>query len=167
MARHEVRDDEERLVELSQAACMRLLSEHYVGRLALNHPEGPLVVPVNYAIDEGTIVFRTSLGAKLRAAEDREVAGFEVDHVDLERGLGWSVLVRGQLVEVTDERALEHVQELELAPFAGGTRDHYVSLQPTRVTGRRIPLPRVIPTSWHHISSTNTWFGRDGDDLLG
>lgn len=54
----------------------------------------PSVVPVNYAFSEEGIVVRTDEGAKLEAGRQRRVA-FQVDEIDAETHLGWSVLVRG------------------------------------------------------------------------
>ncbi len=159
--------DEGRLLHLDASTCLRLLASRHVGRVALNDPVGPVVFPVNYTVDAGTVLFRTTMGVKLAAAEDREAVAFQVDHVDPERRLGWSVLVRGRLDEVTDPDELDRLRDLPLDPFTGGTRDHYVRVMPASVTGRRIPIPDVIPDDWLRISSTNTWFGRDGDDLLG
>lgn len=42
---------------------------------------GPTVLPVNYHVDGGTIVYRTSSGSATALAAGSEVA-FEVDHVD-------------------------------------------------------------------------------------
>lgn len=160
--------DEDRLVELGVSTCLRLLSSAHVGRLAVNDPAGPVVFPVNYTVDGGTVLFRTTMGTKLAAAEAQEAVAFQVDHVDVPRRLGWSVLVRGRLAEVTDPDEIERLGELPLEPFAGGTRDHYVRVLAASITGRRIPIPRVIPDDWLTVPSTgNVWRGRDGDDLLG
>jgi Pyridoxamine 5'-phosphate oxidase len=45
--------------EIPLATCERLLSEHTVGRVAWRAPDGPELVPVNYAYNNKTIVFRT------------------------------------------------------------------------------------------------------------
>lgn len=159
--------DEGTLRHLDVSRCLQLLEDHHVGRVALNDPAGPLVFPVNYTVDGGTVVFRTTMGTKLAAAEEHEAVAFQVDHVDPDRHLGWSVLVRGLLVEVTDADELDRLRELPLEPFAGGTRNHYVRVMAASVAGRIIPIPETIPDDWLRIRSTNTWFGRDGDDLLG
>jgi nitroimidazol reductase NimA-like FMN-containing flavoprotein (pyridoxamine 5'-phosphate oxidase superfamily) len=44
-----------------------LLAERHLGRLALTDPDGPVIFPVNYAVDEGAVVFRTDPGTKLDA----------------------------------------------------------------------------------------------------
>lgn len=156
------------LQELDVDRCLALLGEHHFGRVAVNDEDGPVVFPVNYVLDRGTVVFRTSLGTKLDAAVGRSPATFEIDGVDERRRLGWSVIVRGRLEEVSDSGELERLRELDLEPFAGGERDHYVQVLSATITGRRIPLPEQIPTSWFDAPDVgHIWFGQDGSDLLG
>lgn len=80
---------------LSAEECWSLLSGAEVGRVAWNSEEGITVIPVNFAVAGTTITFRTREGAKLaRLTQPTEVA-FEVDEIDLETAIGWSVLARG------------------------------------------------------------------------
>ena len=44
---------------LDEAECLRLISAGGVGRIGYMGRFGPTVLPVNYALHEGTIVFRT------------------------------------------------------------------------------------------------------------
>src|ERR1700757_2445021 len=44
---------------MDEAECLRLISAGGVGRIGYTGRFGPTVVPVNYALHEGTIVFRT------------------------------------------------------------------------------------------------------------
>jgi uncharacterized protein len=53
--------------ELTDVECHTLLAERHLGRLALTDPGGPVIFPVNYAADEGAVVFRTDPGTKLDA----------------------------------------------------------------------------------------------------
>jgi len=53
---------------------MRLLATQRVGRLAAVAGHHPLVMPVNFALDHGIIVFRSSAGLKLDAAQHLNVA---------------------------------------------------------------------------------------------
>lgn len=139
---------EARLEELGVDTAMRLLGEHHLGRVALNDPGGPLVFPVNYAFVQGAVVFRSDMGTKLRAAESRATASFQIDHVDERLRIGWSVLVRGRLVEVVDPTEISRLDELHIDPIAPGGKTHLVRLQPRVITGRRIPLPESVPAGW-------------------
>lgn len=162
------RAQDSRLVELSVEACLDLLAAHHVGRLALVDEEGPLVLPVNYILDQGSVLFRTDEGTKLRATVGGGAVAFEIDGVDERRRIGWSVLVRGRVTEVTDPAELERVRLLPLHPFVGGYKEHYARVISTSMSGRRIPLPASIPEDWFDAPELgHTWRGRDGDDLLG
>lgn len=157
-----------RLIELDVDTCLRLLELHHVGRIAVNDDAGPLVVPVNYVLDRGTVVIRSDPGTKLAATEQRDRAAFEVDGIDEKRRLGWSVLVRGRLREIDDEEELDRLRDLPLDPFVGGEKAHYLRLDSSSITGRRIPLPSTIPHDWFDAADLgNIWFGQDGSDLLG
>lgn len=137
------------LEELTVETAMRLLDEHHLGRVALNDPGGPLVFPVNYVFDLGAVVFRSDAGTKLGAAERRVHASFQIDHVDEDHRVGWSVLVRGRLVEVVDPAEIARLDALHIDTFdPGAGKDHLVRLQPAVITGRRIPLPSEMPAGW-------------------
>jgi hypothetical protein len=128
------------LVELSTEECRTRLSTHGVGRLAVSTPAGPTVVPVNYSVVDDAVIFRTAPGATPAAAVGNQVA-FEVDHVDEALSKGWSVLVRGRAQEVTDPAAVHRLEERAYSgPWAGGTRDLWVRIEPADITGRAIAV---------------------------
>lgn len=124
---------------LDRDECLRLLAAEEVGRLAVVDRGAPVVFPVNYALDDETVVFRTDEGTKLGAA-GRAPACFEVDRFDRRRRTGWSVVVAGRLEEVTayDTATLERVRALAVDPWAGGAKAHWLRLAPGRITGRRV-----------------------------
>ncbi|MFI2435334.1 DUF1918 domain-containing protein [Streptomyces sp. NPDC018693] len=127
------------LRELAPEECRTLLSTHGVGRIAVSAPDGrPAVVPVNYDVVDGAIVFRTAPDSVPAAAVGAEVA-FEVDHVDEAMSQGWSVLAVGPASVVTEPDAVRRLtQRAHTTPWAGGERDMWVSIRPTSLTGRRI-----------------------------
>ena len=64
---------------------------------------------------------------------------FEADHLDQAHREGWSVLVQGHAHTVTDEREVKRLEDrTHLEPWAGGARDVYVRITPTRISGRCI-----------------------------
>ncbi|WP_405876463.1 MULTISPECIES: helix-turn-helix domain-containing protein [unclassified Streptomyces] len=124
--------------ELSVPECRALLSTHGVGRIAVPTASGPVVVPVNYSVVDGAIVFRTESGSTPAQASGCQVA-FEVDHIDDAFSRGWSVLVRGHARTVTDPEDIRRLADrARSAPWAGGHRDQWVRIDPLVVTGRRI-----------------------------
>jgi uncharacterized protein len=128
--------------ELTKAECFDLLAGEHLGRLAVVDDRGPVVFPVNYVLDRHTIVVRTEEGTKLDAAGRGSRACFEVDGFDEVTHSGWSVVVRGEVTEVTGEAELERLNGLLLRPWAPGTRNRFVRLLPATLTGRRIEAPR-------------------------
>ena len=134
--------------ELTDDECRRLLGERHLGRLALVDADGPVILPVNYTLDEGSVVFRTDPGSKLDAAAAGATVAFEVDAADERDRTGWSVVVRGQASEVSEPADLERLRTLPLYPWAPGAKARYVRIRPASVTGRRIALPADLPFTW-------------------
>ena len=127
-----------RVQELTKAECFELLAGEHLGRVAVVDDRGPVVFPVNFVLDRHTVVFRTEPGTKLHAAGLRGRVCFEADGTDAAARTGWSVIVRGEITEVTDPGELARLRELPLRPWAAGVRDHYVRILPAALTGRRI-----------------------------
>lgn len=153
------------LRHLTVESCLALLATRSVGRLAVDDGRGPTILPVNYRLERGAIVVRTSAGTKLDAAQQRARVAFEVDDVDEATGTGWSVVVRGRLVEMLDPYDRDQVLATPPMPFAAGARDHVVALLSSGISGRMLVPRHVSPRHGRHVD-TNTWSGRDGDDLL-
>jgi Predicted transcriptional regulators len=133
-----------RLHELGREECLRLIEPGGIGRIAWNGMTGPVVLPVNYKVHNGTIVFRTREGGIV----DRDLStgiegvelkvGFEVDRIDEVRREGWSVLVQGPAHHVTSPEEIAEVAAAGLETWAGGDREHYLRITPHQVSGRRI-----------------------------
>lgn len=125
---------------LDREACLTLVSEHplKIGRVAFVQDGYPVVLPVNYRVDQGSIVFRTGLGSKLDSAAGGSPLAFEVDAVDAQWQEGWSVLAQGRGEEVVAPGELARLRTLGLQPWSPGERSRYIRLRPQRITGRRI-----------------------------
>ncbi|MFD8620114.1 helix-turn-helix domain-containing protein [Streptomyces sp. NPDC059513] len=130
-----------RMVKLDEATCWRRLGDHGVGRVALTLEDGPVVLPVNYEVLDGEVMFRTGDDSPLAAAADTEIA-FEADHFDDAFSRGWSVLIVGTVRLIADEDASQQLRETAYStPWAGEERKHVMLLGARRVTGRRILVP--------------------------
>lgn len=126
------------VTKLTPTECRRLIAPGGVGRIGFDTISGPVVLPVNFAMVDGTIVIRTGEGTIIEGHGDEHVA-FEVDRLDEAFCRGWSVLVRGQAHRVTHPAELRRVrEEAAILPWAGVGRDTYLRIIPDRVTGRRI-----------------------------
>ncbi|MFC9178230.1 MULTISPECIES: pyridoxamine 5'-phosphate oxidase family protein [Streptomyces] len=130
-----------RMVELDEATCWTRLGDHGVGRVALTLEDGPVVLPVNYQVLDGEVMFRTGDDSPLAAAADTEIA-FEADHFDDAFSRGWSVLIVGTVRPVADDDASQQLRESAFStPWAGQEREHVMLLGARRITGRRILVP--------------------------
>ena len=126
------------LETLTPAECFDLLSPGGVGRVAFTTADGPVALPVNYAMAGRTVIFRTAPDTLLASCLDC-LAGFEVDGPDEALSQGWSVLVTGRAIRVTSEAEVRHLERhAGVQPWAGGARDIYVRIVPRRISGRRI-----------------------------
>lgn len=126
--------------ELTGAECWDLVCSHVVGRLGVAGDDGeaPIIIPVNYIVDNGAIIFRSAPGTKLSLLRNHTVA-FEVDHLDVTSATGWSVLLRGRAHELTHWES----DHLAIGTWAPGDRDHFIRIVPETITGRRI-----VQASW-------------------
>ena len=123
---------------LSPAECLGLLEAGGIGRVGFAAADGIMMLPVNFAVSGKSIVFRTAPDTLLAVYADRRVS-FEADRLDEALREGWSVLVQGHAHTVTDERDVKRLEDrTRLEPWAGGARDVYVRITPTRISGRCI-----------------------------
>ena len=136
--------DEVVLERLDEAECMRLIDRGGIGRLAFAGRYDLTVLPVNYKIHNGEILFRTvhdspideDLRTGIANAEYR--VAFEIDEFDFEAREGWSVLVQGPAHHVDTEEEQADALAAGVEAWAGGSRDHFIRIRPALVTGRRI-----------------------------
>ena len=129
--------------ELDEAQCLNLISGGGIGRIAYASRFGPAVLPVNYALQDGAVVFRTAadgpLDEDLRTGitdADYKVA-FEIDSIDLTTRQGWSVLIQGPAHHVTGT-GQDAVRRAGIESWAPGPRELFVRIVPSRITGRRV-----------------------------
>lgn len=127
------------LEQFTRIECLELLARQDFGRLGVVVDGRPMIFPVNYALHQDTVIFRTDVGTKF----DRAVLGpvaFEVDSVDPTARTGWSVIVQGSGREITwkvDEHS-EHLRRLDVHPWVPGERERWVEIVPETITGRRV-----------------------------
>jgi len=141
---------------IPRAECLALLESQHVGRLGFLVGDQPMVLPVNYGLEGGVIVFRTGEGAKLDAARGNKVA-FEVDDLDADACSGWSVVVQGVAEDITDldNWFAERLRAVAGPPCVPGVADHFVRIAPSHISGRRLPadprsknVRRMVLPSW-------------------
>ena len=141
-------------MELTVNECLGLLDGGVVGRVAFSTPLGPRIVPVNYAMYDGAVVFRTTPYSEIGTHGPRNEAAFEVDHLDYEHQQGWSVVALGRLEELGPEEVDDLRKVWQPRPWAAGHRNLFLKLVWRELSGRRIgsvwsrssmmPVRRVI-----------------------
>jgi nitroimidazol reductase NimA-like FMN-containing flavoprotein (pyridoxamine 5'-phosphate oxidase superfamily) len=128
----------EPLAELDESECLTLLANEPVGRVGITVGSLPVILPVNFAVVDGFVVFQTSPGTKLRAATSNHVVAFEVDSYQPDGHSGWSVLVQGIASATTEPEVVD--QLLSVLGARSGVTDiagAVVKIKIERISGRR------------------------------
>lgn len=124
--------------ELSLEECYRLIGQDGIGRIALCTDDGPIIIPVNYIMENEAVIVRTAAYSVLGEHAQQDMA-FEVDSLHQEERQGWSVVLVGKCERIEDiEQMTELRASRRLEPWAAGSRHLFIRLTPRRVTGRRI-----------------------------
>ena len=132
-------DEHTGLEELSREECLRLLATQFIGRVALVGVGLPYIMPVNYALDAGRVVFRTTEESTFERLVKGTLVMFEIDFADPAYHTGWIVLGRGWAHEIVDPTDRLRAESLPLRPWA------------RRLTDRRPVECRGVPNA--HPSS--------------
>jgi nitroimidazol reductase NimA-like FMN-containing flavoprotein (pyridoxamine 5'-phosphate oxidase superfamily) len=134
-----------RVVEqLDVPECMELLSTAKIGRLVYNSRYGPVAVPSEYKIHEGSIIFRTyrttfteeDLRTGIAYAEYK--VAFEVDQTDPEAREGWVVLVQGAAHHLDTEAERAEMADIGLESWVEGEPEHFIRINPSQISGQRL-----------------------------
>jgi hypothetical protein len=116
--------------------CLVLLRWETIGRLAYaQRGEPPIVVPVNFVLVDDDIIFRSHDGPKLDAIREQPVS-LQADRYHWYQRTGWSVLVRGVAHEFLADETTPNPE-----PWGPGSKDHWLRLVPTAITGAPLTAP--------------------------
>lgn len=119
---------------LSLDACWDLLRRNQFGRLALTVGNEPEIFPINYVVQDGTMVFRTAPGTKLAALTVNDIVALEIDGFD--QTSGWSVVVKGRAHSVRWGTDFEDAAKSGLNTWVATRKQVFVRIEPHSVTGR-------------------------------
>jgi len=91
-------------------------------------------------IDTGGRSRTRESGATLRTGIEHAESkvAFEIDELSPATREGWSILVQGAAHPVDSEAERASVMRSGVEPWAGGDKELFVRVVPTRITGRRI-----------------------------
>lgn len=126
-------------VALTPDECWEVLGGQEFGRLAYKLDGQVQLVPINYAVGDRTIIFRTAPGNKLRGILGDEDVAFEIDEI----GHAWatSVILRGRARELEGVEA-RRTEQLPLRPWLNTEKLHVVELTPSEISGFKFRLHR-------------------------
>ncbi len=122
-------------------ACLAKLASVTVGRVGFLSAGEVVILPVNYALDGQSVVFRTAQGSKLAGADIGYPVTFEADQYDATAQAGWSVLVQGQAEVVDDDAEVSRLDGLGLRSWGVAQWPYWVRIRPLSVTGRQLSAP--------------------------
>jgi nitroimidazol reductase NimA-like FMN-containing flavoprotein (pyridoxamine 5'-phosphate oxidase superfamily) len=120
---------------LNEAECWKALHSNAFGRLGLSVSNQPEIFPINYAVQSGTLVFRTAQGTKLAALTINGAVVLEIDGYDDHSG--WSVVVKGRAHAAEWGDDFDEAQLAGLRPWVATQKPVFVRVEPEHVSGRR------------------------------
>jgi nitroimidazol reductase NimA-like FMN-containing flavoprotein (pyridoxamine 5'-phosphate oxidase superfamily) len=126
------------LETLAREECLELLQQVIVGRIGYVSDGLAIILPVNFAVLDGDIVFCTAKGSTLSWLSLRGRLSFQADesrHADRE---GWSVLIHGVAREVTDPNELEILRRGPLRSWVRSPAEHWVRIRIEKISGRAL-----------------------------
>ncbi|MCW5517177.1 pyridoxamine 5'-phosphate oxidase family protein [Muriicola sp. Z0-33] len=131
---------------LETEACIKLLKDNYIGRLAFNSGATPYITPITYYYDakENCILSYSTEGHKIAAMRKLNLVALQVDQIDTIQN--WrSVLIHGNFEELKGSTAkyylhkfAEGVQETIAKTEGSGAK--FISDFSSRLTQKGIPI---------------------------
>lgn len=120
---------------LSDDECWQLLSDESLGRLATSIGAQPEIVPVNFVVQNRTVLFRSAEGTKLISTVINNVVAFEADGYN-DAG-AWSVIVKGAAHVLETAADIQEAEAAHLRPWIPTLKLRFVRIIPSEITGRR------------------------------
>jgi uncharacterized protein len=125
---------EEPVTVLSEDESWGRLDSVTLGRLVTSIAGEPEIFPVNYVVQDRTVLFRTAEGTKLFVAMTNSKVAFEADDHNVAEG--WSVIVKGRAHLLTTDAEIQKAERAELLPWTATLKPHYARVIPSEITGR-------------------------------
>ena len=122
---------------IGRQQCFDLIESHHLGRIAWQAADLPQILPVTYAMHQGSVYFRTAPDGILSELALPTRVALEVDELDQQTRSGWSIVLHGRTSAVSEPEALADLWAADsLVPWAGGNRTLFICIRPDRVAGR-------------------------------
>lgn len=126
------------VMQMPSHECWAAMRTVNLGRLGFSVDVEQELFPLNYVVDQGTIVFRTSSSSRIGLCLDGRGVAFEAD--GFADGMAWSVVVKGHAKEITGLYDNIAAAELPVHPLQPGEKPRLVRITADAVTGRRFPV---------------------------
>ncbi|NGP07858.1 pyridoxamine 5'-phosphate oxidase family protein [Rhodococcus sp. 14C212] len=126
------------VVVLSDEESWELLGTERIGRLVVVSGGRPDVFPINYAVRDRKLYFRTAEGSKLVELTVHAEVAFEADHVEQDRA--WSVVLHGRARNLVHYNEIQEAEELGLQAWVPTPKYNFVEVTATEISGRRFAL---------------------------
>jgi uncharacterized protein len=106
--------------QLTREQCVARLSRRNVGRVSVSMGALPVVVPVDYLVDDDSVIFRSPINRGLASACDGAVIAFQVDDFAslADTDARWSVHIVG-VGSIVDAAETEPLVRLHTAAVRG------------------------------------------------
>lgn len=119
---------------MSEPESWARLASSTFGRLAISVGDQPDVFPVNFVVQNRSILIRTAEGTKLAGAAVNQRVAFEVDDHDAVEG--WSVVVKGDARIMTSSDELAVAERAQVLPWITTPKRQFIRITPSDITGR-------------------------------
>lgn len=130
---------------LTEEQSWDLLSGAALGRLVTTLEGEAEIFPVNFVVQNRTILLRTAEGTKLFSAVMNDRVVFEADDHNVAEG--WSVIVRGRAAVLYGADEIAEADRAGLYPWVATIKLRYIRITPTEISGRRFlfgPEPDTV-----------------------
>jgi uncharacterized protein len=126
---------DEPITILSEGESWDLLASAALGRLVTSVDDQPEIFPVNFVVQNRTVLFRTAVGTKLVSSVINKRVLLEADDHNVAEG--WSVIVKGVARTLWTDDDIAQAERAQLLPWTATLKTHYVRVTPASITGRR------------------------------
>jgi nitroimidazol reductase NimA-like FMN-containing flavoprotein (pyridoxamine 5'-phosphate oxidase superfamily) len=128
---------ERRFEPIGRQQCLDLIESHHLGRIAWQAADLPQILPISYAVHQGSVYFRTLPDGLLAELAQPTSVALEVDELDQQTRSGWAVVLHGHSSAVREPDQLADLWASDsLVPWASGDRTLFIRIRPDRIDGR-------------------------------
>lgn len=126
--------DNEPVLKLTEDQAWELLEATRHGRLVGVVGGRADIFPVNIAVRDRKVYFRTAPGTKLAEVAINDNVLIEADGILSDQA--WSVVVRGSARLLQTSREISAAETLSLQPWVPGSKEQFVVITPSEISGR-------------------------------